>query len=353
MTQPWTLVTGASGFVGSRLVRELVERGEHVKALVRAGSSLRQLQGLPDDRIRLEYGDITVMHSVYAALAGCDKLYHVASQFKMWDAHPQNILGPAIEGTRATLAAAKRRQLGKVVVTSSVAALGSTHEPEPMDETHEFNLPDAETYVRSKHDAEQVALGFAAEGLPVVVVLPAAIVGPGDWKPTPTGQGILQYLKMPPAIRVPITEGGLSFVDVDDVVTGHILAMQKGRVGERYILGGENLTFEQMFATLSELTALSAPGKKQSESLATFVGWLMELKSRWFGGDPMITRRLVRDYAFAYSWVTSEKAERDLGYAHRPARESLLRSVRWYLQNGYVPEKAARRVRLQFQQATA
>lgn len=353
MTEPWALVTGASGFVGSQLVHQLIQRGERVKALVRASSSLRQLQDLPEDRFRLEYGDITVLHSVYAALAGCDRLYHVASQFKMWDAHPENILGPAVEGTRVTLTAAKKRQLRKIVVTSSVAALGSTSEPEPMDEMHKFNLPDAEIYVRSKYEAEQVALEFADDGLPLVLVLPSTIVGPGDWKPTPTGQGILQYLKMPPAIRVPVTRGGLSFVDVDDVAAGHILAMERGVPGERYILGGENLTFEQMFATLSELTALAPPGSNQSKSLAALFGWLLELKARCFGGDPMITRRLVRDYAFAYSWVTSEKAESELGYTHRPARQSLLRSVRWYLQHGYVPEKAARRVRLQFPQATA
>ncbi len=350
MTEPWTLVTGASGFVGSRLVRALVERGERVKGFVRAGSSLKQLEGLPDDRFQLAFGDITVMHTVYRALASCDRMYHVASNFKMWDADPERILKPAIEGTRATLEAAKKRKLSKVVVTSSTAALGSEPKPEPMDEAHEFNLKDPETYIRSKHEAEQVAHEFAAEGLPVVMVLPSGIVGPGDWKPTPTGASIVEYLKLSPAWRAPATDGGLNMVDVDDVVQGHMLAMDKGTVGERYILGGDNLTFEQMFATLSELTGL-APPRKVGQGLVSLAATLMELNAHLGGGEPMLTRKLARDFAFSYVFVSSEKAENELGYTHRPVREALARSVRWYLQKGYVPDKAAHRVRLELRQA--
>jgi dihydroflavonol-4-reductase len=351
MSESWTLVTGASGFVGSRLVRALVERGERVKAFVRAGSSLRQLADLPSDRCRLAVGDITVEHTVYRALAGCNRMYHVASNFKMWDPNPESILTPAIEGTRATLEAARRRGLDKIVVTSSVAALGTTSTPEPMDEEHEFNLTDPETYILSKYEAERVALEAAAEGLPIVIVLPSGIFGPGDWKPTPSGQGIVTYLKMPPSIRVPVTEGGVSIVDVDDVVSGHMAAMAKGRLGERYILGGQNVTFHQMFELLSEITGLAVPGSAVGPGLVQLVGWLMELHARWSGGDPSITRRLARDYALGYAWATSEKAERELGYTHRPARDTLSRAVRWYLENGYVPERAASRVRLEFRPA--
>jgi len=350
MIEPWTLVTGASGFVGSRLVRALVERGERVKGFVRAGSSLKQLEGLPEDRFQLAFGDITAMHTVYRALSRCDRMYHVASNFKMWDSNPDNILKPAIEGTRATLEAAKKRKLSKVVVTSSTAALGSEPKPEPMDETHEFNLKDPETYIRSKHEAEQVAHEFAAEGLPVVMVLPSGIVGPGDWKPTPTGASIVQYLKLSPAMRAPVTEGGLNFVDVDDVVQGHMLAMDKGTVGERYVLGGDNVTFEQMFATLSALTGL-APPMRIGQGWVSLAAALMELNANLGGGNPTVTRRMARDFAFSYVFVTSEKAENELGYTHRPAREALARSVRWYLEKGYVPDKAARRVRLELRQA--
>lgn len=348
MSESWTLVTGASGFVGSRLVRALVERGEKVKAFVRAGSSLRQLADLPPDRMKLAVGDITVEHTVYRALAGCDRMYHVASNFKMWDRDPDTILGPAIEGTKATLEAARRRGIEKIVVTSSVAALGTSSGQEPMDETHEFNLKDPETYVLSKYEADRVALEAADQGQPVVVVRPAAIYGPGDWKPTPTGESIVTYLKTPPSLSIPITEGGISVVDVDDVVEGHIAAMHKGEVGEAYILGGENITFRQLIELLSDITGLALPGATLSQGTISLVGSLMELKAELFGGDPKVTKRLARDYACAYAWVTSEKAERALGYEHRAARQTLARAVRWYLEHGYVPERAARRVRLEF-----
>ncbi|MCC6902388.1 MAG: NAD-dependent epimerase/dehydratase family protein [Polyangiaceae bacterium] len=347
MTQSWTLVTGASGFVGSRLVRALVERGEHVKALVRPGSSLRHLADLPSERCKLAFGDITVEHTVFRALASCDRLYHVASNFKMWDPDPDNILRPAIEGTRATLEAARRRGIQKIVVTSSVAAMGSTRAAEEMDETHEFNLQDPEAYVLSKYEAERVALEAADEGQPIVVVRPSAIYGPGDWKPTPTGQSLVDYLKTPPSLSIPVTDGGISVVDVDDVVEGHIGAMDKGAIGETYVLGGENITYHQLIDTLADITGLALPGRVLSEGMIGLVGSLMELKASWFGGDPKLTRKLARDYACAYVWVTSEKAERELGYQHRPARQTLARAVRWYLERGYVPEKAARRVRLE------
>jgi dihydroflavonol-4-reductase len=152
---------------------------------------------------------------------------------------------------------------------------------------------------------------------------------------------------MPPSIHLPVTEGGISVVDVEDVANGHILAMDKGRIGERYILGGENVTFRQFFETLSELTALAPPGRDVSGGLVELAGRLMELKARFFGGDPELTHRLARDYASAYAWATSEKAETELGYTHRPARETLGRAVRWYLERGYVPERAAKRVRLE------
>lgn len=347
MADQWTLVTGASGFVGGHLVRKLVERGERVKAFVRPGSNLKYLQDLPQDRLRLAFGDIMIEHTVYRALAKCNRLYHVASNFTMWDRNPDRILEPAIEGTRATLSAAKKRGLEKIVVTSSVAALGVSLKPEPMDEEHEFNLADPETYILSKYEAEQVALEFAEQGLPVVVVLPAGIFGPGDWKPTPSGQGIVTYLKLPPFVRMPVSEGGINVVDVDDVATGHVLAMDKGRIGERYILGGENVTFTQMFEILSELTGLAPPGKTLSPGLVELAGRLAELGARFGGGEPQLTYRLARDYASAHAWVTSEKAERELGYTHRPARETLARSVKWYLERGYVPERARRRVRLE------
>ncbi len=350
MSKPWTLVTGASGFVGSRLVRALVDRGERVRAFVRPGSSLRHLEGYTPDQVSLAFGDIMIEHTVYRALAGCDRMYHVASNFKMWDTKPDRILRPAIDGTRATLRAARHRGLEKIVVTSSVAALGAEPEPLEMDEEHPFNLADAETYIRSKKEAYDVTLEMASE-LPLVVVLPTGIVGPGDWKPTPTGAGILKYLTFPTLMRFPVTSGGLNLVDVDDVVSGHILAMEKGTTGESYILGGENVTLGQMFSLLSDVTGLPRPGKPQPHGLVKLMGRAMELGARISASDPPLTYRLARDYACSYIWVTSKKAETELGYAHRSAREALARSVRWYLAHGYVRGDAAQQIRLTVQGA--
>lgn len=348
--QDWTLVTGGSGFVGSRLVRELVSRGERVKAFVRAGSNLQPLEGLPRDRFELAFGDILVEHTVFRALAGCSRLYHVATNFAMWDRRPERIVDPAVRGTRAVLEAARRRRLHKVVVTSSSAVLGTSSSPEPLDENHEFNLTSPETYMRAKLEAQKVALEMA-DRVPLVLVLPSGIIGPGDWKPTPTGQMIVRYLRMSPSARVPITGGGLNLVDVDDVVAGHILAMERGVTGKRYILAGDDLTFEQLFATLSEITGLAPPGRKHSAELATLVGRMLEWKARIFGGVPLLTARLARDYADSFVFVSSAQAEQTLGYTHRPAREALARSVQWFLEKGHVPEPAARRVRLELRSA--
>jgi dihydroflavonol-4-reductase len=347
MKQAWTLVTGASGFIGSNLVRQLVAQGEYVKAFVRPGSDLRPLMGLPAERCQLAFGDILVEHTVFRALAGCTRLYHAATHFELWEPRSERIIRPAVDGTRAVLDAAKRRDLERVVVTSSTAVLGTTTSDEPMDEDHEFNLSDPEAYTRAKYEAEQVVAEFVKGGLPIVRVLPSTVIGPGDVKPTPNGRTIIQYLKAPPGFRVPVFEGGLNIADVDDAVRGHILAMQKGTVGERYILGGDNLSFFEIFESLSEITGLAEPGQPKSKGLAELVGRLWELKARLFGGRPVLTRRLARDYVGAYVFVTSAKAERELGYTHRSAREAQARAVRWFLEKGYVPEKAASRVRLE------
>jgi len=345
--QSYTLVTGATGFVGSELVRTLLERGELVKAFVRPGSNLKALAGFPRDRFKIAVGDIRIGQSVFAALSGCSRLYHVAANFKLWDRNPARIIEPAVQGMRATLRAAQQRGIEKIVVTSSAGVLGVSATPDAVDETHAFNLSDPEAYFRAKVEADAVVDEFQAEGLPIVRVLPSTIAGPGDWKPTPNGQMILEYLKTPATRHFPIAAGGLNVVDVADVACGHVLAMEQGAIGERFILGGENLTYAQIFETLCDLTGLAEPAAPTSKGLLQFAGSLFELKARVHGGEPKITTRLARDYADAYAWVTSEKAERELGYRHRPAREALARSVRWFLANGYVPSLAAGRVRLE------
>ena len=343
----FTLVTGATGFLGSQLVRTLIERGESVKAFVRPGSNLAALSGYPGDRFKIAVGDIRIEQSVFAALANCTRLYHCAANFKMWDPKPSRIILPAVQGMRATLRAARARKLEKIVVTSSAGVLGTSASEEPMDETHAFNLDDPEAYFAAKVAADKVANEFIAEGLPVVMALPATIAGPGDWKPTPNGQLLLEYLKTPPTSHFPVSGGGINVVDVEDVALGHVGAMEHGVVGERYLLGGENLTFSQLFETLCDLTGLAEPTAPKSKGLMKLAGRLFELNARLRGGEPRITSRMANDYVDTFSYITSKKAELALGYRHRPAREALSRSVRWFLANGYVPQKAAARVRLE------
>ncbi len=343
----FTLVTGATGFLGSQLVRTLLERGESVKAFVRPGSNLAALSGYPPEQLKIAVGDIRIEHSVFAALANCNRMYHVAANFKMWDPKPSRIILPAIEGMRATLGAARSRKLDKIVVTSTAGVLGTTASEEQMDETHEFNLADPEAYFAAKVAADKVAAEFIAEGLPIVLALPATIAGPGDWKPTPNGRLLLEYLKTPSTSHFPVSGGGINVVDVEDVALGHVGAMDHGVVGERYVLGGENLTFSQLFETLCDLTGLAEPSAPKSKGLMKFAGKLFELNARLRGGEPRITSRMANDYVDTFSYVTSKKAERAFGYRHRPAREALARSVRWFLAHGYVPPKAASRVRLE------
>ena len=343
---PYCLVTGANGFLGATLVRKLLERGERVKAFVRPETDLSALKGLPEDRLLLSVGNIMGEGSVYRALTNVDRVYHTAANFKLWDKNPQRIIDPAVIGTQHVLNACKARGVQKVVVTSSVAVLGTT-QADAMDETHENNLSDPEAYVAAKLQQADVVADAVDGGQAVVSVLPGTMAGPGDRKPTPNGQTVLRYLKHSPSLRFPVVPGGLNVVDVEDVALGHVLAMEKGAAGEHYILGGDNLTFTQIFETLADITGLAEPGKPSSPGLARLVGTLWELSARLRGGDPIVTSRIARDYVGSNVWVTSEKAETKLGYTHRSAREALARSVRWFLDNGYVSERAASRVRLE------
>lgn len=338
MIPPRALITGANGFLGSRLIRLLVRRGEHVKAFVRAGSNLASLRGLPEQQVELCIGDIRSGHTVYRALAGCNRLYHLAASYTPWHSDPQQIFEPVVLGTQAVLDAARGRNIRKIVVTSSATTLGSTDHGVAMDEGHDFNLPSAEPLIVAKHRAERVALEQAHLGLPVVVVNPTVISGPGDWRPTPSGSVLLRYLNWPASrrLRIPKT-GGLNIVDVDDVAQGHQLAMAKGRVGERYILGGDNLDLRDLVqGILPEATGLSPALSNVSATALMWTGRLLEAKARLRGNPPMATAKLMRDQVCRYVWVSSAKAERELGYTHRSALEALSRGVRWYAERGYV-----------------
>ena len=343
---PYSLVTGANGFLGATLVRKLLERGERVKAFVRPETNLSSLEGLPSDRMLLSVGNVMSEGSIYRALTNVNRIYHTAANFKLWDKNPQRVIGPAEVGTQHVLRAAKARGVEKIVVTSSIAILGTTQGDE-MDESHELNLTDPEAYVQAKLKAADVVADAVEAGAPVVSVLPGTMAGPGDRKPTPNGQMLLRYLKYWPSLPFPVVDGGLNIVDVEDVALGHILAMEKGVVGQQYILGGDNLTFQQIFETLADITGLAEPTKPIGAGLAGLGGALFELWAGLRGGEPIITSRIARDYVGHNVWVTSQKAATELGYTHRSAREALARSVRWFLDNGFVSEQAASRVRLE------
>lgn len=350
MSSKAALVTGANGFLGARLVRQLVERGEHVKALVRAGADLRELRDLPTDQVKIAVGDVRMCDRVYAALSGCDRLYHVAATFSVDERQRDEILNDAVEGTTATLEAARRKGVQKIVLTSTVGTLGAVRSfDEVLDESSSFDLKEVPSYVEAKVAAEKRALEAAKSGLPVTIVNPAIMIGPGDSKPTPSGSQIVNYLGFSPSLRMPIPPGGFSYVDVDDVARGHIAAMEKGRVGERYILGGENLTNRQLIQLLADITGLAEPGDDMTRGRANFAALLAELYARYSGQPPLLTKKLVSGYFDRYVFVSSEKAQRELGYSSRPARESLIRACRWFLDHDYISKQAARRARLELQ----
>lgn len=347
MSSKWTLVTGANGFVGARLVRQLVEKGEKVKAFVRAGANLRELEDLPRDQVRIAVGDVRIVDRVYAGLRGCDKLYHVAANFSMDEKARARVLDDTVLGAEATLEAARRANIEKIVFTSSVATLGASASVEPMDESAGFNMKSANTYSEAKYAAERIALERVREGMPIVIVNPSLIMGPGDWKPTPSGAQIVEYLGHSPSFRMPTLPSGFSIVDVDDVAQGHIAAMERGKIGERYILGGENLSLHDFYALLADVTGLAEPGDELSRGKANLIASVSELVSWWKGHAPLLTRKMVENYYGNYVFVSSAKARRELGYEPRSAREALARACRWYIQNGYVSEQAARRARLE------
>jgi dihydroflavonol-4-reductase len=230
-------------------------------------------------------------------------------------------------------------------VTSSTAAVGATSDATVMDETSPFNRTDSAPYIVGKWKAEQIALDMAKEGMPIVVVNPSTVMGPGDYKPTPSGALILTYLTWALPIGFPWSAGGFSIVDVDDVAAGHVLAMEKGRPGERYILGGHNVTVEQLFTTLSEITGLSGPGFRSPAPLVAAAGALAELAARVTGKTPQLTYKFARDYVGSFVWVTSAKAERELGFSARPLKRTLLRAIRFFVDNGFVPARAASKIR--------
>jgi dihydroflavonol-4-reductase len=324
-----TLLTGATGFVGSAVARVLAARGHKLRLLVRPTSDRRNLAGIDAE---LALGDLTDTASLARAAAGCRYVFHVAADYRFWVPDPEAMLRANVEGTLAVMRSAQAAGVERIVHCSSVAALGWAPEGELADETTPTNEADfIGTYKRSKYLAERAVMNLVRqEGLPVVVVNPAAPVGPRDIKPTPTGKMIRDAA----AGRVPAyIDTGLNMVHVDDVAEGHALALERGRIGERYVLGGENLLLKDILALVANVVGRRPPTIELPEALVWPAAWFMEGLARLTGIQPMMTRDHIK-MARHKMFYSSAKAMRELGYSPRPLRAAIEDAVAWFRANG-------------------
>lgn len=323
------LVTGATGFVGGAVARALVRAGIDVRVLARPDSNLQNLEGLAVERVA---GDLRDPASLRAALTGCRQLYHIAAHYALWAPEPSIFYDINVTGTRMILEAALAVGIERTVYCSTIGAiglppgggLGTEETPVSLDQM-------AGHYKRSKYLAEQEVLRLAREGLPVVIVNPSAPVGAGDVKPTPTGQIIVDFMKgrMPAYI-----ETGMNIIDVDDVAVGHLLAMQKGRVGERYILGNKNLMLREVFEILSRLTGVKAPSIKLPRMAILPLAYLNHWIANLTGRPPRIPLEGVKMAKYKMHYDCS-KAIRELGLPQTPPEVALEKAVRWFREHKY------------------
>ena len=323
-------VTGATGFLGSHVARVLADNGADMRLLVRSTSNLRNIEGLRADRA---LGDLRDPASLEKAMAGCDVVFHVAADYRLWVRDPNEMYRSNVEGTRAILEAARRNGVRRVVYTSSVATIGFKRNGSPANEDSPVSLPDMiGHYKRSKFMAEQLALEAGRSGLEVVVLNPTTPVGDHDIKPTPTGRIEVDFLKRKFPAYV---ETGLNLVDVRECARGHVTALEKGKSGERYILGGENLTLKQILDTLAKITGLPSPMLKLPYIFAYAAGIADEIVTgRLRGREPRATIDTVRMGA-KKMFASSDKAERDLGWKIVPVESALRRAAEWFRVNGY------------------
>ncbi len=323
-------VTGATGFVGSHVARVLAEQGADLRLLVRSGSNPKNIESLKAERV---VGDLREPATLEKAMTGCDALFHVAADYRLWVRDPEQMYRSNVEGTRAILQAARKNGIRRVVYTSSVATMGFTSNGHPADENSPVSLDGMiGHYKRSKFMAEQVAIEAGRSGMDVVVVNPTTPVGERDIKPTPTGRIIVDFLKRKFPAYV---DTGLNLVDVGECARGHVAALERGRSGERYILGGENLTLKQILDKLAAITGLPSPKVRVPYVMALATGVVDEMVTgHILRREPRATIDAVR-MGRKKMFVSCGKAERELGWKIVPVDGALRRAVEWFRGNGY------------------
>lgn len=324
-------VTGATGFLGSHVARVLADQGADLRLLVRSTSNLRNLEGLQAETAT---GDLRDAASVETAMSGCDTVFHVAADYRLWVRDPAEMYRSNVDGTRTILEAARKNSVQRLVYTSSVATVGFTGNGHPADEDSPVSLADMiGHYKRSKFMAEQVALEAGRGGMHLVIVNPTTPVGEQDVKPTPTGRIVVDFLKRKFPAYV---ETGLNLVDVRECALGHVAAWEKGKPGERYILGGENLTLKQILDKLGRITGLPSPKLKLPYLFALAAGVVDEtITGRMLHREPRATVDTVR-MGRKKMFASSGKAERELGWKIVPVEGALRRAVEWFRGNRYV-----------------
>jgi dihydroflavonol-4-reductase len=329
-TKDCVFITGASGFLGSAVARELVREGFALRALVRHGSPRINLEGLDVEVID---GDMRDEKAVFAAVKGARHVFHVAADYRLWAPNPEEIMRTNVEGTKVVMEAAKAAGVERIVYTSSVAALRLREDNEPADETAPLSQDEAiGAYKRSKVAAERLVERMIAEGLAAVIVNPSTPVGPRDRRPTPTGRMIVEAAsgRMPAFV-----DTCLNLVHVNDVAAGHLAALKQGRIGERYILGGENMTLAEILEIIARLTGRSLPLLRLPRAPLYPLAYLAELRAHVTNREPLLTLDGLR-MAKQRMFFTSSKAERELGYRARPAEEAIRDAIDWFRQAGFV-----------------
>ena len=332
-------LTGATGFVGGHVARLYAERGARQRVLVRPTSKLSGLSGLPD--LEIVRGDLQQVDALRSALSGCQALVHVAADYRLWVRDPDAMYGANVNATRDLLRLAAEVGVPRVVYTSSVATMGFRSDGTIVDEETPVQLADMiGHYKRSKFQAEQCALAAARGGQHVMILNPTTPIGAGDVKPTPTGRIVVDFLNR----RFPAyVDTGLNLVDVDEVARMHVVALERGRPGERYILGGENLSLKQILDRISAITGLPSPTRKVPHAVAAAFAFFDEwITGRIRGREPRATVEAVR-MGRKIMFANSQKAERELGFKIMPVYAALREAIDWFVDHGYAPRPEALR----------